>query len=132
MDLRFVADEQAALRRVATLVARGASTQEVFDAVCEEAGRLLDATSVNLAHFTADDLNVTMAGWSIRGTHVPTGTRLPLDGETINVVIRRTRSPARADTYDDVEGELAALLRRIGVRCEVGAPVVVDGEVWGR
>ncbi|MGZ4270287.1 MAG: GAF domain-containing sensor histidine kinase [Solirubrobacteraceae bacterium] len=130
-DVRFVADEQAALRRVATLVARGAPRQAVFDAVCEETGRLLDATNVNLAHFSPEGLNVTMAGWSVRGNHVPTGTRLPLEGETINVIIRRTGAPARVDSYEGVEGELAALLRRLGVRCEVGAPVVVDGAVWG-
>ena len=130
-DMRFLAAEQAALRRVATLVARGAPTQAVFDAVCLETGRLLDATSVNLAHFSPASENVTMAGWSVRDTHVPAGTRLPLEGETINVIIRRTGAPARVDGYEAVEGDLAALLRRLGVRCEVGAPVVVDGAVWG-
>jgi signal transduction histidine kinase len=86
---------------------------------------------VNLAHFTPDGVNVTISGWSLRGVHVPTGTRLPIDGDSINAIVRRTARPARCDTYEDVEGELAAHLRRLGIRSEVGAPVVVEGHVWG-
>jgi len=129
--LRVVADEQAALRRVATLVAQGGLPQAVFDAVCEETGRLIGATTVNLAHFTADHVNVTMSGWSLRGVHVPTGTRLPLEGESINSLVRRTGRPGRVDSYEDLTGPLAARLRELGVRSEVGAPVVVDGRIWG-
>jgi PAS domain S-box-containing protein len=130
-DLHRLADEQAALRRIATLVAEGAESHTVFDAVCEETGRLLGATSVNLAHFTPDGFNLTMAGWSLRAVHVPTATRLPLDGDTINAVVKRTAAPGRFDTYEGASGELAALLRRLGIRSEVGAPVVVEGQVWG-
>lgn len=130
-ELRQLFEEQAALRTVATLVAEGAESRGVFDAVCEETGRLIGATSVNLARFTSDGFNLTMAGWSVRDTHVPTGTRLPLEGETINAIIRRTRAPARVDSYDGVAGELAELIRRRGIVSEVGAPVIVEGAVWG-
>jgi PAS domain S-box-containing protein len=130
-DLRRLVDEQAALRRVATLVARGTDSHTVFDAVCAETGQLIGASSVNLAFFTSDGFNLTMAGWSLRDTHVPTGTRLPLERDTINGVIRRTGAPARVDSYDDVEGELADLIRQRGIRSEVGAPVVVEGQLWG-
>jgi PAS domain S-box-containing protein len=130
-ELRRLLDEQRALRRVATIVAGGAESRGVFDAVCEETGRLLGATSVNLARFTSDGINHTMAGWSLDGTHVPTGTRLPLEGETVNVLVRRTRAPARVDNYERVEGELAALIRQRGIRWEIGAPVIVETEVWG-
>jgi signal transduction histidine kinase len=130
-DLRTMAKEQAALRRVATLVARGADASAVFDAVCEETGNVIGAASVNLAHFTPGGLNLTVAGWSLRDTHVPTGTCLPLQGESINAVIRSTGEPQRFDGYDDAEGELAAVIRNRGISSEVGAPVVVDGQVWG-
>jgi PAS domain S-box-containing protein len=130
-ELRQLLEEQAALRTVATLVAEGAESRGVFDAVCKETGRLFGATSVNLARFTSDGFNLTMAGWSLRDTHVPTATRLPLEGETINTIVRRTRAPARVDSYDGVEGELAELIRRRGIRSEVGAPVIVEGETWG-
>jgi PAS domain S-box-containing protein len=130
-DLRRLADEQAALRRVATLVARGTAAEDVFDAVCAETGKLIGAASVNLAHFTPDGFNVTMAGWSLRDTHVPAGTRLPLSADTINGLIQRTVAPAHFDSYEDSSGELAALIRERGIRSEVGAPVIVEGRVWG-
>jgi PAS domain S-box-containing protein len=129
--LHRLAGEQAALRRVAVLVAQGAPAETIFDAVCEETGRLFGATSVNLAHFTPDGVNVTMAGWSLRGVHVSTGTRIALEGDTINALVRHTAAPGRFDSYEGASGELAALLRRQGVRSEVGAPVLVDGAVWG-
>jgi signal transduction histidine kinase len=72
-----------------------------------------------------------MSGWSLRGVHVPTGTLLPLKGETIDTLVRRTAAPGRFDSYEHATGELAALIRKLGIRSEVGAPVVVDGEVWG-
>jgi PAS domain S-box-containing protein len=130
-DLRRLADEQAALRRVATLVARGTDSPAVFDAVCAETAQLIGASTVNLACFTADGFNLTMAGWSLRDTHVPTGTRLPLGPDTINGAIQRTAAPARVDSYADAKGELAALIRRRGIRSEVGAPVIVGGHLWG-
>jgi signal transduction histidine kinase len=130
-ELQRLADEQAALRQVATLVAQGAEPTAVFDAVCEVTGRLVGATSVNLAQFTPDEMNLTQAGWSERGTHVPPGTRLPLDGNSINAIIRQTHAPIRVDSYEGRSGRLAARLRELGIRSEVGAPVVVDGEVWG-
>ena len=129
--LRRLAAEQAALRRVATLVARGAPPAAVFDAVCVETGALVGATSVNLAQFTPDGVNVTMAGWSLRETHVPTGTRLSLRGGAINDLVRRTVAPARLDSYDGVPGEIAAFLREKGIRSEVAAPVIVEGRLWG-
>jgi signal transduction histidine kinase len=130
-ELRRLADEQSALRRVATLVAEGAAPFDVFDAVCEETARLMGATSVSLDRFTPDGFNVTMAGWSVAGNHVPTGTRLPLDGDVINTLIGREQAPARIESYDGIEGPIAALVRSLGIRAQVGAPVVIEGSIWG-
>jgi PAS domain S-box-containing protein len=130
-QLQQMADEQTALRQVATLVARGAEPSAVFDTVCEATGRLIDAAVVNLSHFTPDGFNVTMAGWSQRGNHVPPGTRLPLDGQSVGVLVKRTRAPRRVDNYDSASGPLAAQVRELGIRSGVGAPVIVDGSVWG-
>jgi signal transduction histidine kinase len=130
-DLRGLADEQAALRRLATLVAEGADSATVFDAVCEETGRLVGAASVNLSHYTADGFNVTVAGWSLRDTHVPVGTRAAVARDTIAGEITRTHLPARIDDWDRATSELARLVRERGVRSSVGAPVVVEGTVWG-
>jgi PAS domain S-box-containing protein len=130
-ELQQLADEQAALREVATLVAQGAAPRAVFDAVCVATGRLIGAASVNLAQFTVDGHNLTMAGWSQRGTHIPPGTRLPLEGDSINALVQQTQAPGRVDSYEGLSGRLAARLRELGIRSEVGAPVIVDGRVWG-
>src|SRR5262249_7684491 len=130
-SLRALADEHAALHRVAALVAEGTDSPAVFDAVCAETARLLGATSANLSHYTPDGLNVTMAGWSLHGTHVPVGARFPVTPDTLAGEIVRTRAPARIDSWEDATSELAALVRARGVRSSLGAPVVVDGELWG-
>jgi signal transduction histidine kinase len=130
-DLRGLAEEQAALRRLAMLVAQGSEAAAVFDAVCVETGTLIGATTVNLARFTSDGFNLTMAGWSLRDTHVPTRTRLPIAPDTINALIRDTVAPARFDSYEHATSQLGSLIRERGIRSEVGAPVLVEGELWG-
>lgn len=129
--IRRLADEQAALRRLATLVAEGASSQAVFDAVCAETGRLVGAASANLSHYTAEGFNVTMAGWSLRETHVPVGARFPVTADTLGGSIVRTHAPARVDSWDDATSELASVVRERGIRSSLGAPVVVEGQLWG-
>jgi PAS domain S-box-containing protein len=130
-ELSDIADEQAALRRVATLVAEGAGSPAVYDAICHETGPVIGATSVNLCHFTADRFNLTMAGWSVHDTHIPTGTRLPIEGGTINELVYESGAPARIESYADAEGALADLIRERGIKSEVAAPVSVDGRLWG-
>ena len=75
-----LADEQAALRRVATLVARGAPPAEVFHAVAEELGQLLDVASSGLVRYEEPDTARLVAGWGRLGEVVPVGARLPFGG----------------------------------------------------
>jgi signal transduction histidine kinase len=130
-DLHEIATEQAALRRVATLVAEGIDSAAVFDAVCAETGQLFGAASVNLSHYTADGFNVTMAGWSLLDRHVPVGTRLPITPDTVGGAIVETRAPARVDSWDEATSEMAAVIRGRGLRSSLGAPIVVEGQLWG-
>jgi signal transduction histidine kinase len=130
-DLGVLAREQAALRRVATLVAEGADSEVVFDAVCVEMGRLIDASTVNLAHYTPDGFNLTVAGWSVDDSHVPVGTRLPLAPDTVGYAIHRTGKPSRVDSYADASSQLATLAHGRGIRTSLGAPVIVAGQLWG-
>jgi signal transduction histidine kinase len=130
-DVRRLLDEQAALRRVATLIAEGADPAAVFEAVCAETGRLIGATSVNLARYTPDGFHLTLAGWSLHDAHIPVGTRLPLAPDTLGDVIRRAGAPARLDSYEAGSSELATIVRELGIRSSVGAPVIVEGQPWG-
>jgi signal transduction histidine kinase len=123
-------EEQAALQRVATLVGRGADRLGVFVVVAEEVGRLLGADAVNMIRF--DDGHGTIVGqWTNRGTPMlPIGHRVSMAEDSSASQIRRTGRPARVDSYDR-PGELYAAVREAGIRASVGAPVVVDGELWG-
>jgi len=122
--------EQAALRRVATLVARGADRLGVFAAVTEEVGRLLGADLSNMIRFE-DRQGTIVGGWSA-GTapQAPVGYRISLTADSIAARIWRTGRPARLDSYDH-PGEVFAALRALGLQASVGAPVVVAGELWG-
>ena len=129
--LARLADEQAALRRVAVLVARQPSPDEVFTAVTEAVGRLLGADLAAMHIFPGDGTATTIAGWSAAGPILPIGTRLPLDGESVAARIFRTGAAARMDSYVDVEGGTAEIARGLHLRSTVGAPILVDGSLWG-
>ena len=123
--------EHEALRRLAVLVARQPSTAEVFAAVTEETGRLLGAQTSNLMRVANPELAVIVAGWSEGAAHVPVGSTGKLDGRGMVGKILETGRPSRVDNFDDVGGDVAAAMRRLGLRSGVAGPVIVDGRIWG-
>jgi PAS domain S-box-containing protein len=131
--LNSLAEEHAALRRVATLVAKHRPGDEILDAVTEEVGRLLQAQSANTIRFEGDDGGTVVGSWRAAGARtVPTGTTLALDSETAVGLVRRTGRPARVDDYAELVGDHAAMLRAtIGIRTGVAAPITAGGRVWG-
>src|SRR6266496_3646380 len=126
-----LADQQIALRRVATLVAGGVPAAEVFAAVAEEAGRVMNAEIVNIARYEPDGTVTVMAGWSERGGHMPVGGRFTLEGPTLAGPISRTGRPARIENYQAAVGSIASFLEELGIRSGVGSPIVVNGRLWG-
>jgi signal transduction histidine kinase len=124
-------EEQASLRRMATLVARGGTPPEVFAAVAREIGQVLGVDVTHIGRYEADNTVTGVASWSAEGDHMPAGTRASLEGESVSALVLRTGRPARVDSYDDASGSIAAALRDLAVRSSVGAPVVVDGRLWG-
>jgi hypothetical protein len=78
--LHGLTEEQAALRRVATLVARGVPARDLFRAVTEEVGRVLSADYVHLIRYEPDDTATALAAFGTGGT-LPAGTRLKLGGK---------------------------------------------------
>jgi signal transduction histidine kinase len=129
--LRLLAEEQAALRRVATLVARGVSSSDVFTAVSEEVGRLLGADSTALISYEPDGTAAVVASDGKPGMALPIGSRLALDGRSVTSLVQRTGRAARREFYEDVQGSIAELPRDLGQQSAVGAPIVVEGRVWG-
>jgi signal transduction histidine kinase len=123
-------EEQAALRRIATLVASAPKPEQVFEAVAAEAGRLLGARSSATVRF--DEKTAVVVGrWNRgEGGGFEVGTLVPYtdpDGPTA----RLAREGGRIDDYTDVPGEAARMMREAGYRSAVAAPIIADGRSWG-
>ena len=129
-ELANLLEEQAALRRVATLVAEGTPPEKVFPAVNEEVGRLLDVDGTRLMRYEADGTATIVASWG-EPTIVPAGTRIALDGRNIASLVRSSGRSVRIEDYEDASGSVAAIARERGVRSAVGAPITVEGRLWG-
>ena len=133
-EYRRVTADQAALRRLATLVARGAEPAEVFDAVVNEMRRCASAHTAGLWRYESNNEMTKLAAAEHPGLRLaewPVGTRSPINGGTLAGMVRRTGRPARMDSYENSTGSLAARIRDAGVHAAVGVPVIVDGRVWG-
>ena len=131
-QLEALLAEQAALRRVATLVAGDPDPGRLFEAVCEEVGRVLGVESANISRFEDDGTQTVVGAWWARGApFFRPGTKVPLDGETVTGKLSRTGRPVRVDDYSGVRGELVKRLREAGIQSAVGAPVKVAGRIWG-
>jgi signal transduction histidine kinase len=130
--LEALLEEQAALRRVATLVARDTEPGRLFDCVCEEVGRLLGVEATDIVRFEEDRTATVVGTWSANDEpSFPVGSSVTVEGETVTGKLHRSGRPERVDDYADVGGELAARLREFGVMSVVGAPVNVAGRLWG-
>ena len=130
-SLASVAEEQAALRRVATLVAQGAAPEQVFAAVTEEYARLVPVDAAAMARFEPDDTVLYVASWGKAVDFIPVGSRWTLDGKNVATAVYETGRPARVESQAGATGSLADLIREIGIRSLIATPVVVEGRLWG-
>jgi signal transduction histidine kinase len=132
-QFRRIADEQAALRQVATLVARAAPPAEVFAAVTAEVGRVLGTDYTILFRYDPDGGATAVAAWPRTGVTgpVPVGSQVSLGGRNVTTLVFQAGRPARLDDYADASGPAADLGHALGIRAAVGAPVNVGGRLWG-
>src|SRR3954452_23975931 len=125
-----LAEEQAALRRVATLVASSAQPKEVFHLVAEEAGRLLAARTAATVRFDQNTA-VIVGSWNDgEGTGIEAGTLVPYS-DPASPVYRATHEGGRIDDYSGIPGEAARLTRLAGYSSAVMAPITAGGRLWG-
>jgi signal transduction histidine kinase len=131
-ELRELADTQAALRRLATLVARGEPPEAVFAAVIEEAGKLLRVDLATMCRYEPDRTLTFVASWGSVGGRFPVGSRWPLGGYNVGTLMFETGRPVRIDRYaDSSSGPLGVAVREGGIRSAVGTPILVEGRLWG-
>jgi signal transduction histidine kinase len=124
-ELARLNDEQNALRHVATLVAEGRPSDEVFGAVANEVGLLTRADITRLLRFEIDGSATVCGTWAqLREPDpVPIGARIAID-TTVAAHVRQTGMPARRTEVSPPD--LPA-----GTYCAVGAPIIVGGAQWG-
>ena len=129
--LTRLAEEQAALRRVATLVARGVPPVEIFSAVSDEVARLFRAQAAVL-RFEHDGPAVVFVGVS-KTLELPVGTRWEFQPGMASAEVYRTGCSARVDAMDwsSASGPVAGAARRLGIVSTVASPIVVEGRLWG-
>jgi signal transduction histidine kinase len=127
-----LAEEQAALRRVATLVAQGTPPEAVFAAVAEEVGQLFRVELANLFRYEPGRTEVSVAAWGPARNAFPVGSRWPVEGHNLSTLVFETGRPARIDRYaDSSSGPLGAAARERGIGSAVGTPIIVEGRLWG-
>jgi signal transduction histidine kinase len=132
-ELAALADEQAGLRRVATLVAQGASPDDVLAAVACEIGQLLPADYTLIGRYDVGGTEITCVGsWNRENESAdfPPGT-LGVGERTLTARVWETRSPARTQTNGTAAGPVTASSRALGIRSSVGVPINVEGRLWG-
>jgi signal transduction histidine kinase len=129
---RALADEHAALRRVATFVAAEPAPSRLFQQVTEEVGRLLGLPGACVVQYDGTDAATVVGAWS-RTDRPPlsVGSSLDLDGDTVVAKVLRTGTAQRLESYDGAGGKLAEKLRGAGYQAAVAAPVSVGGRLWG-
>jgi signal transduction histidine kinase len=131
VELRGYAEEQAALRRVATLVADGAAPKTVLTAVAEEAARLLGVEYGAMARYDPDGFRTVVAAWSSTGCAFPVGHRAKLGGQNLATLVFQTGRAARIDDYAKASGPIAEAVLKFGSKAAVGVPISVEGQLWG-
>src|SRR4029077_13644408 len=128
-ELRRFGDEQAALGRVATLVAAGAAPEQVFTAVVEEVSTLLGLERIELVRYDGDNTGTVIAA---SGEHpFPAGSTWSLEDPSVMATVARTRRAARIDDYPALKGDIARAARSAGFESAIGAPLTVEGDLWG-
>src|SRR5262249_19232480 len=124
-----LADEQAALRRIATLVAGGAAPEEVFAAVTEEAAATFDAITAVMRYEHGGPPGRVLVGLSGEGD-VPIGTRWPLAEGMLSTEVHRTGRSVRIGDIDPAHRGVPVAGFRFGVPSQVACPIVVEGSLW--
>ena len=130
-ELTRLLAEQAALRRVATLVARGVPPEDIFSAVAEEVGRLVGADDTVVARFDPDGAATVVAG--LGEDKLPAGTHWRATDFSATSRVWRTGHSARLDDdlWKEASGPAPERLRQMHIRSVAASPIVVEGRLWG-
>jgi signal transduction histidine kinase len=123
--------EQAALRRVATLVARGALPHEVFSAVAGELGRAVGASVTVVLRYEGDGTATVVGGWAEPGVLIPAGARLTVTAQGVPGPVAQPGVAVRTERLAGPPGSVGGFFQQAGASTGLASPIVVEGRVWG-
>jgi signal transduction histidine kinase len=112
-------------------VARDSPPEAIFTSVAEEMARLLHVDDMRMVRYDADGMVTVVGSWGGMCVQLPVGVRKPLGGDNVSTIVHDTGRPGRIDDYAKAGGPVAELVRGSGVRSAAGAPIVVNGQLWG-
>ena len=130
-ELGRYAEQQAALRRVATLVARDVPSEELLESVAHEVAEVLGAATTGLFRYEPGGDVTMLANWTRLDTGLPPLGRMTPPPGTLSGKLVDTGGPASLEFDEGNEGEAAALYQRYGLSSALGAPIFVGGRQWG-
>jgi signal transduction histidine kinase len=149
--LRQLVLEHAALRRMATLIARGAGSADVFGAVADELGHLIGAEATFLSRVVLsgaagpgaseadrsaersepEGYATILGSYGRVSDQVPVGFQTKLQPGMVTTVALRSGCPARINGERLAKSPFGAIFGRMGMRAVVAMPIVVEGRYWG-
>ena len=115
LEVSRLADEQAALRHVATLVAGQTTAEEIFASVAEAVARMLPADRGTVCRYEPDGTVTITAYWTGEDPAIPVGARVDLERDSVAALVQQSGQPSRIDSDSST----------------VGAPILAEGRVWG-
>src|SRR5262249_7820897 len=105
--------------------------EEIFQAVTEEASRVLGIEAIGLLRFEPDGTATLVGQSDTPWDPPPLGTPFTLDGENLVTELFRTGEAVRQDDWSEATGAVSAMADELGVRSSVATPIVVEGRLWG-
>ncbi|CAN5314351.1 hypothetical protein BH18ACT12_BH18ACT12_21000 [soil metagenome] len=130
--LALLAEEQAALRRVATLVAGRMRPEELFAAVVEEVGQLISADMASICRYESDGALTWVASWGKAVKYFPVGSRRMLGGTNLATIVFENGRTGRIDDYaESASGPIGVTAGEAAINTSLGTPIMVEGRLWG-
>jgi PAS domain S-box-containing protein len=127
----LLAGRERSLRRIATLVAGGAASAEVFAAIAREVAHVLGMALVVIWRYEPERPASVVGAWADRPHPFQPGTTWPVEDHTAAALLPEIGRPARIEDFGAIGGTIPDAIRATGVRSGTGSAIVVDGRFWG-